>query len=114
MPIFRLGSLQNGDNCKASADIGDAINTACRNKSEIPWDIFGVKTVGCMFAKDATLFIGQRQWPLFPYLVVAALAKPFQRIRCQLFAALGSFGLGGQDQIQFALGKFFFELGGSG
>ena len=47
---------------KASADIGDAINTACRNKSEIPWDIFGVKTVGCMFAKDATLFIGQRQW----------------------------------------------------
>ena len=62
MPIFRLGSLQNGDNCKASTDIGDAINTACRNKSEIPRDIFGIKTVGYMFAKDATLFIGQRQW----------------------------------------------------
>ena len=62
MPIFRLGSLQNGDNCKASADIGNAINTACRKKSEIPRDIFGIKTVGYMFAKDATLFIGQRQW----------------------------------------------------
>ena len=97
MPIFRLGSLQNGDNYKAGADIGDAINTACRNKSEIPRDIFGVKTVGYMFAKDATLFIGQRQWPLFPYLGIAALAKPFQRLRCQLFAALGSFGFGGQD-----------------
>ena len=63
-----------------------------------------------MFAKDATLFIGQRQWPLFPYLGVAALAKSFQRIRYQFLAAFGSFGLGGQNQIQFALGKFFFEL----
>ena len=62
MPIFWLGSLSNGDNCETSADLGDAINTAYRNKSEIPWDIFGVKTVGCMFARDATLFIGQRQW----------------------------------------------------
>ena len=77
--------------------MGNAINTASCNKSEIPRDIFGIKTVGCMFAKDAMLFIGQRQWPLFSYLVVAALAKPFQRIRCQLFAALGSFGFGGQD-----------------
>ena len=51
---------------RLGADIGDAINTACRNKSEILRDIFGIKTVGCMFAKDATLFIGQRQWPLFP------------------------------------------------
>ena len=67
-----------------------------------------------MFAKDATPFIGQRQWPLFPYLVVAALAEPFQRKRYQPFAALGSFGFGGQDQIQLAFGKFFFELGGSG
>ena len=77
MPIFRLGSLQKGDNCKAGADIGDAINAACRNKSEISWDVFDIKTVDCMFAEDATLFMGQRQRPLFPYLGVAALANHF-------------------------------------
>ena len=79
-----------------------------------PTEYFGVKTVCCMFLKDAALVIGQRQWPLFPYLGVSALAKPFQRIRCQLFTTLGIFEFVGQDQIKPAFGKFFFELDRSG
>ena len=94
LPTLRPDSSQNSGNCKPSTDIGTASETACSDKSKIPRNIFGVKTICCMFPTDTALFIGRwqlaetPQWQLRDIGVILLPRKRRPKITIERRAAL--------------------------